>query len=277
MKYPSVLVTAAVAFGLAAANPAAAAPPARVVSINLCTDQLAMRIAAPGQLVSISRLSHDPEYSIDVELTRSYPANNGSAEEVIGFEPDLVLAGTFTTREAVALLRELGHRVETFPLTSGMDDIRHHIQRMGALLGQPKRAATELDRFNAILDAARQTAAQRPRQLIALSYGANGFTNGAGTIGDEIITAAGYTNLARELGFTNYVQMPLELVLLNQPDLVITDSPPKHPARAHEILSHPALDRAGFARVHSSGQYWICGGPYTALAVQELAEFPMPN
>jgi iron complex transport system substrate-binding protein len=32
------------------AAPAAAAP-ARVVSMNLCTDQLAMLLAAPGQLV----------------------------------------------------------------------------------------------------------------------------------------------------------------------------------------------------------------------------------
>ncbi|MGA0716208.1 MAG: ABC transporter substrate-binding protein, partial [Gemmobacter sp.] len=47
----------AVALSLAFAvvgGPAAAAPPGRVVSINLCTDQLAMMLAAPGQLVSVS-------------------------------------------------------------------------------------------------------------------------------------------------------------------------------------------------------------------------------
>ena len=31
--------------------------PARVVSMNLCTDQVAMMLAAPGQLVSISHVS----------------------------------------------------------------------------------------------------------------------------------------------------------------------------------------------------------------------------
>ena len=42
---------------LASAVPAFADAPARVVSMNLCTDQLAMMLAAPGQLVSVSHLA----------------------------------------------------------------------------------------------------------------------------------------------------------------------------------------------------------------------------
>ncbi len=37
-----------------------AGPPERVVSVNLCTDQLAMLLAAPGQLISVSHLASDP-------------------------------------------------------------------------------------------------------------------------------------------------------------------------------------------------------------------------
>ena len=52
-----------VAAVLAVALPAPAradTAPARVASLNLCTDQLAMLIAAPGQLVSISWLARGP-------------------------------------------------------------------------------------------------------------------------------------------------------------------------------------------------------------------------
>ena len=45
---------------LAAAPAAAQEAPARVVSMNLCTDQLAMLLAAPGQLLSVSKLARDP-------------------------------------------------------------------------------------------------------------------------------------------------------------------------------------------------------------------------
>src|SRR5690606_19064584 len=54
--------------GLACAAPARAEPPpARVVSINVCTDQYAMLIAGEGQLHSVSHLAADPYSSAMVE------------------------------------------------------------------------------------------------------------------------------------------------------------------------------------------------------------------
>ena len=52
------------ASGAAAPAVAVGRPPARVVSINLCTDQLALLLAAPGQLLSVSWLSQDPQSSM---------------------------------------------------------------------------------------------------------------------------------------------------------------------------------------------------------------------
>ena len=57
----SDLICAAAAL-LVAALPAVAAP-RRVVSMNLCTDQVAMLLAAPGQLISVSDLAQDPRMS----------------------------------------------------------------------------------------------------------------------------------------------------------------------------------------------------------------------
>ena len=73
--------------------PLPAHQPRRVVSINLCTDQLAMMMAGPGQLVSVSHLAGDPTYSTMPEAAAAYPANRGLAEEVYLLKPDLVLAG----------------------------------------------------------------------------------------------------------------------------------------------------------------------------------------
>ena len=47
----------------ASLSPALADAPGRVVSINLCTDQLAMMLAAPGQLVSVSHLASEVQSS----------------------------------------------------------------------------------------------------------------------------------------------------------------------------------------------------------------------
>src|SRR5690606_8616627 len=55
-----------VAAGLAlvyALAPAAAEPPKRIVSLNLCTDQLLVDLVAPQRIGALSRLAADPALS----------------------------------------------------------------------------------------------------------------------------------------------------------------------------------------------------------------------
>jgi iron complex transport system substrate-binding protein len=80
--------------------------------MNVCTDQLAMLIAGEGQLHSVSALASDPRTSAMAGEARAFPANHALAEEIFLMQPDLVLAGTFSARATVGLLRRLGFRVE---------------------------------------------------------------------------------------------------------------------------------------------------------------------
>lgn len=102
------LLAACLAGGLAVC--AKAEPPQRVLSMNLCTDQLAMLLAAPGQLISVSYLAQDPRASVMAEEAMTYDVNHGLAEEIFLLQPDLVLAGSFTTPATTALLRRLASR-----------------------------------------------------------------------------------------------------------------------------------------------------------------------
>ena len=85
----------------------APAQPQRVVSMNLCTDQLAMMLAAPSQLLSVSFLASDPQASVMAEDAKSYEANYGRAEEIYLLDPDLVLAGSYTNPATDDILRRL--------------------------------------------------------------------------------------------------------------------------------------------------------------------------
>jgi len=53
--------------------------PLRVVSMNLCTDQLAMMLADKGQLISVSAITTDPNMSSMAEAARAYPINHAQA------------------------------------------------------------------------------------------------------------------------------------------------------------------------------------------------------
>ncbi|MDR1789811.1 MAG: hypothetical protein LBR12_05660, partial [Opitutaceae bacterium] len=96
------------------AGQAAAAPPRRVVSLNLLLDQWVMLLADEGQVAALTELSRSPNYSPLFEKARRLPAIRGTAEEVLRRKPDLVLAGRWGASETVALLEKCGVPVRVF-------------------------------------------------------------------------------------------------------------------------------------------------------------------
>lgn len=251
-------------------------PPRRVVSMNLCTDQMAMLIAAPGQLYSVSYLAVDRASSAMPEQAAGYAVNHGQAEEIFLMEPDLVLAGTYTTRATVGLLRELGIRVEEFEPENSFDDVRTNFRRLGAALGRQQRAAEVIATMDAKLAA---LSGEGASGKTAAAYYANSYTSGAGTFMDAIIAASGLTNIAARLGFTGTARLPLELLVLAAPDILVDGGRESAlPALAYENYVHPAyraLAEAG-ARVDVPARYTVCGGPFTAEAVRLLKNAGRP-
>lgn len=256
---------------LAAALPASAEPPRRVVSMNLCTDQLALMLAAPGQVVSVSHWAARPSASNMAAEAARLPLNRGSAEAVFLMDPDLVIAGTFTSAASVAMLRRLGVRVEVFPAAASVADVSAAVRRMGALLGR-EAAAEALDRrFRAHLAALSAEAAALPRVEGAYHY-ANNYTSGAGTLEHEIMDRAALDNAPARLGLRETARLDLETLVMLRPFLIrMAPLSGSRTGRAHEGARHPALsalgERAG-ARLETRWQ--VCGTPFLTRAVEAL-------
>lgn len=249
----------------------APAAPARVVSVNLCTDQLAMLLAAPGQLVSVSHLASDPRSSVMVDQARAYPANRGGAEEVFLMHPDLVLAGTYTARATVDLLRRLGVPVVELPPATRLADVGAQLRVVGAALGQQARAEAMAAAFEAGLAALR---IESDVPVSAALYYPNGYTTGAGTLADDILSVTGFVNVGAAAGVTGGGILPLERLVMAAPDLVVTSAPYPGASRSEEVLVHPALAavRGAAAVARVSDAEWVCGLPQVLRAVAGMAE-----
>jgi iron complex transport system substrate-binding protein len=261
-------LAACLAIGAAGAAPAA---PARVVSVNLCTDQLAMLLAAPGQLVSVSHLATDPRSSVMVDRARAYPANRGGAEEVFLMRPDLVLAGTYTARATVDLLRRLGVPVVELPPATRLADVGAQLRIVGAALGRDAQAEAMAAGFEAALAALR---IESDVPVSAVLYYPNGYTTGAGTLADDILSATGFVNVGAAAGVTGGGILPLERLVMAAPDLVVTSAPYPGASRSEELLVHPALAavRGAAAVARVSDAEWVCGLPQVLRAVAGMAE-----
>jgi len=266
--------------GLATHAAAQDGPPRRVVSMNLCTDEMAMLIAAPGQLHSVSYLAADAGSSALASEAGGYAVNHGLAEEIFLMQPDMVLAGTYTTRATVGLLRKLGIRVEEFEPENSFDDIRANLKRMGDLLGQPERAASLAAELDSELAALKP--GEGPQKTVAAWY-ANSYTSGSGTLMDDIIRKSGLDNIAARLGYTGTARLPLEFLVLAKPDMLADGgSGEKGAALAEENFVHPAYRALARESIHTDipAKYTICGAPFTAEAVRLLrqaAERPKPQ
>jgi iron complex transport system substrate-binding protein len=245
--------------------------PRRVVSMNLCTDQLAMLVAAPGQLHSVSALALEPQSSAMADEARRYAVNHGLAEEIFLMKPDLVLAGSFSTRATVEMLRRLGFRVEAFAPEESFAGIHANLRRVGALLGREERAEALIAELEAAL--ARHAPPEGGDRPLAALYYANSYTSGGSTLAGEVVERAGFRNLGRELGLSDTVRLPLESLVVNAPDAIVGGAPDTMPGLSYDNLAHPALRGIvkGRAVVSVPDKYTLCGTPFTAEAVRILA------
>jgi len=266
----TALVLACLPADTAAARPENA--PRRVVSMNLCTDQLALILADPDQIRSVSYVAHDAAASVLWQRARRHAPNHGLAEEVFLMQPDLILAGAFTRRATNDILRRLGFRVETFYPAQSFDDIRRHIARLGELLHQPARSRRVLARFDDELRRATVSNRHASTPKAALYY-ANNYTSGSGTLAADIVARAGLRNIGTALGLDGMVKLPLELLVIEAPDVIIAEQRDSSAAAlAYEAFSHPALTIAAekaraFVRTDNS---WACGAPFTVGAIERL-------
>ena len=251
--------------GVEGASPA----PRRVVSMNACTDQLAMLLADEGQLLSVSHLASDPRISAMTAEAASLRQNQGRAEEIFLMAPDLVLAGAYSGREAVAMLRRLGIRVETFEPASGLDDVPARIREVGQALGREAEAETMVSDYDARLAALRAEVARRPRAAI---YYANGYTSGDRTLAGQILVAAGFANVAAEAGYAEGGVMPLEVLALAAPEFLVTGQTYPGASRSEAILDHPVVAALrGGPEARIADRDWVCGTPFVLRAVEGLS------
>jgi iron complex transport system substrate-binding protein len=251
----------------------AAARPHRVASLNLCTDEMLVALADPEDIASLSPLAHDPDLSTVADRAAGLPDNRNAAEELIRERVDLVLAETSAANATVAVLRRVGIRVETVPMVERLVEVAPIFTRIAGFLGQEDRGQALLDQMRAKL-AAVPVPASRVR---ALFYESGGWSDGANTMLDDLLLAAGFANHAASLGYTGSIKLPLERVVAEPPDLLVTQR-----YRAGEIslaetwLDHPALASLAH-RVAIPTKLAICGTPAIADAVTALAQMQTPS
>ncbi|QCK85533.1 ABC transporter substrate-binding protein [Phreatobacter aquaticus] len=241
------------------------AAPGRVVSLNLCADQLVLALADPGQIAALSPFATDRASSAAAEVAKAYPRTRGSAEEALALGADLVFLGPLDRMATSRLLDARGVQVERMAFPSSLDEAKTIIRRTARLLGHPERG----EALAARLDAALQVTTGR---VTALPYERRGYASGPRSMLGDAMERAGLAHAAPETGFGGFVS--LERVVALRPDVLVLNDPPARVAdQGSALLVHPALARLypSERRISVPAVLTVCPGPGLVEAVELLA------
>ena len=273
MRALPVIAIAALALLGAAPPPQSPSPvaPKRVVSLNMCADQLLVALADPGQIVALTEWARDPELSSVAVQARAFAFTHRTAEEVMALHPDLVIGAPFRTKAVLAPLKANGVRMVELPRGEGVEGIAASITTIADAVGHPERGRAMIAGMH------RDLARIGPppgRGRVAAYYQRNGFLTGTGTRVDDMMQRVGLVNLAGKLGRPALSRLSLEEMALARPDFLVMDSGVRDVAdRGTAALHHPILDAAvpPSRRFYIPQSLTVCGTPGFAKAVAMLA------
>ncbi|WP_414901624.1 ABC transporter substrate-binding protein [Sphingomonas flavalba] len=249
-----------------AAAPAAAAPPARIVSLNLCADQLVLALADRSQIAALTRFVKDPSMSAAAAEARDAPVSDSSAEAVLALRPDLVVANPGFAMGRIAALTSGRYRVVELPAAESHAEIIANIRTVAAAVGHPARGEAMIRRMGAELAAIPVLKGGG----VAAYYQRRGFLSGTGTLIDELMRRVGLRNLASVLGKGPLSRLSIEELVASRPDYLIVESDSEQVVdHGTEMLRHPAL--AAIPRLRLSQAWTVCGGPAYVRAARSLA------
>ena len=247
--------------------------PQRIVSIGLCTDQLLLLMAQRSQVASLTNFVTNPEMSYMVDAVGDIPLNNASVEEIIPYQPDLVVGSRFAAWDTTRFLRQLGYPVKLIDLPTSIEEIYAMLAEFGEWTGNQARAHEMIRAMKSEIRDIKSHYADRPEKSIIV-YSPNGYTIGANTLENDVMKQAGFRNLAAEMGIKGFQKISLEKLIAAKPDFLqldnrLTDSI----SLAAAYTGHPVLDKI----VDQKEQMFIptplriCAGPMITQAIAQMA------
>ncbi|MGK2910730.1 MAG: ABC transporter substrate-binding protein [Sphingobium sp.] len=250
--------------GITASAPAAKAPPPkRIVSLNLCADQLLLALADRAQIAALTPLSRDRAMSAEAERAQSWPIAKGSAENLLMLKPDLVISSPY-----YQIPPQTNGRFRQVSLADATSypQIVAQVREVAAAIGHPQRGEVLIAEMTAAM-----AALPKPtRHPIAAYYQRRGYMTGTGTLVDDLMQRVGLRNLAGVLGKPVLSRLTLEEMVVAKPDyLIVETATDTVPDKGTEMLHHPALK--AMARLRLPEAWTVCGSPAYVLAAQSLA------
>ncbi len=259
-----------------------AAKPQRIISLAPSTTELVYALGAGDRLIADTVHCKYPEAARNLPKVEGFDTPN--VEQVLIFQPDLVLASDITRPATVERLREVGLNVAVLP-SLGMSGLMVDIDRAGMMLGEQEAAEELFEQFSALEAAlksrwSREGAPPRPRVFLAYDLRDN-YTAGQGTFPDELIALAGGENISGDME-ASWGQLSMEVTLERDPQILLLTGDtqqPVEPASEEQLASLREDERWRAVSAVREGRVYVLDnalfnipGPRLTVALEALSD-----
>ena len=250
--------------------------PERVVTLMPSDAQTAFEIGAADRVVGMP-VGPATDH-LDVDGQEDITEEDGftvDTERVVALEPDVVIAANAAEDQLIEQLRDLGLTVYQFSAAESIDDVTDNVELTGQLTDECEGAERTVDWMDDRLDLLASAVEDEEAPLTYYEMG-GGFTAGADTFQDELMTTAGLENLAAEAGIQSWDIITDEVVADLDPEWFLYSEGPDGESPIPDGLDETTAAQEGNDVVVDANQF-SQPAPGVVFAVEDIVETVHPD
>ena len=244
--------------------------PKKILSVNLCADQMLIALAPRDKVVALGPFSRDPTLSFFSQRAKTFPQLRARSEALIQIEADAIAVGPFDN----AFMRQIMRRRQIDEIVVGRwtstQEVLRGVASFAKTIGESAAGEKLIDEIKTSLESLQGVIDSKPSPSFLMLH-RRGFV-GEGGLVSELLELAGLIDAAK--GHASRF-LSVESVIALRPSLLVVSGRNLKPEdRGLELLEHPALARLypSERRITTPDVLTSCGGPSTPALIRHMRE-----
>lgn len=192
--------------------------PQRIVSLSPAHTETLFALGVGSKVVGVSNFCNRPAEVSKIEKVGD--AFSVNKEKLISLKPDILFCSGTPDSQTVKLVESTGIPVYVSSPAS-VEEVFQDVERMAEILGVPKQGKELVSKLKADLPAS-SSSSSKPKVFVLIDKDL--WTAGPGSFLADVVAKAGGTNYVQSAS-AQYLQVSMEQLLANQPDLILVTIP----------------------------------------------------
>lgn len=191
--------------------------PERIISLAPSHTETLYALGLGERVVGVTEFCNYPPEAAEIVKVGGF--SGVDLEQVVGLDPDLVLATTMHMGDVVPALQE--HGITVFVVAPAtILDVLQATGAIGQITGREEEAEALLADMQERIDAVLQAVKDAPRPTVFWELGPELYTVGPGSFVSDLIAMAGGENVADDAD-SPWPQLSVEAIILKDPDVLV--------------------------------------------------------